>query len=163
MRHRRRPFSHARVLALVVGLVGFACDDGKSGDSGSSCGETEGSEVVPIAIDCSFVFANNQIDVTYEPSMLVETPVGGKLIASGALSDDEFEGRSFSITIYAEDGSVLSHALYQMNRTHLPQNEFEGDHGFTGLNSVKDPDADENVQFACFARDPANPPHAWEN
>jgi hypothetical protein len=150
------PFSHARALALVIGLVGFACDEGK--------GPMAGTEVVPIAVDCSFVFAGNQIDVTYESSSgLVETPVGGKLIARGVLSDDEFEGRSYSLTIYAEDSSVYSHTLYQMDRTHLPYNEFAGDHGFTGLHWVEDPDAGEVVQFACFARDPAHPPHAWEN
>jgi hypothetical protein len=27
----------------------------------------------------------------------------------------------------------------------------------------EDPDADENAQYACFARDPAEPAHAWEN
>jgi hypothetical protein len=159
----RPPSSHARVLALVIGLVASACDDGKSGNTESSCGET-GGEVVPIAVDCSFVFADNQIDVTYESAVATaETPVGGKLIATGGLSDGEQDGRSFTITIYAEDGSVLSHVLYQMQRTHLPYNEFAGDHGFTGLHSVKDPDAGENLQFACFARDPADPPHAWEN
>jgi hypothetical protein len=159
----RRPFSHARVLALVViGLVGAACDDGKNTEAVAD--DTGGNEVVPIAIDCSFVFADNQIDVTYESSGApVETPVGGKLIATGTLTDDQFEGRAFSLGIHAEDGSVSASTLYQMERTHLPQNEFVGDHGFTGLNWVRDPDANETLQFACFARDPAAPPHAWTN
>ena len=67
-----------------------------------------------------------------------------------------------SLTIFAEDSSVLSHTLYQMDRTHLPYNEFYGDHGFTGLHWVKDPDAQEVVQFACFARDPGAPPQFWD-
>jgi hypothetical protein len=152
----------ARALVLVIGLLGFACDDGKSGDSVGD--DTGGTEVVPIAVDCSFVFADNQIDVTYEVAGgMVETPVGGKLIAQGTLSDPEFDARTFSLGIYAEDGSVSSRTLYQMDRTHLPYNEFAGDHGFTGLHWVRDPDAQEVLQFACFARDPADPPHAWEN
>jgi hypothetical protein len=165
MVHRcRASFSHALALASLIGLVAFGCDDGKSGGTGSSCDDPTGTEVVPIAVDCSFVFAGNQIDVTYESSGTgVETPVGGKLIASGALSDDEFDGRTFALSIYAEDSSVSSYTLYQMDRTRLPYNEFVGDHGFTGLNSVKDPDAGEVVQFACFARDPSDPPQAWEN
>lgn len=119
---------------------------------------------MPIAIDCSFSYADEQIDVTYDvDGGQAEFPVGGKLLAQGALFDSPYEGRSFSLTIYAEDSSVLAHSLYQMDPTRLPINEFVGDHGFTGLNWVKDPDTQENVQFACFARDPGDPVHAWQD
>ncbi|HVH98275.1 MAG TPA: hypothetical protein VM869_06185 [Enhygromyxa sp.] len=156
--------SHAHALALILGLAAAGCDDGKHRGAAELADDTGPEEAVPIAVDCSFVFANNQIDVTYESSgMSVETAVGGKLIASGVLSDDEFEGRTFSLSVYAEDSSVLSSALYQMDRTRLPYNEFYGNHGFTGLHSVRDPDAQETVQFACFARDPGDSPQFWED
>lgn len=157
-----------RVAALVLAVAG--CDESEPapGSTASNCEEgstsSGGAAAVPIAIDCSFVFADVQHDVTYAPAdMRTDTAVGGKLIASGMLSDDEYEGRSFSLNIYAEDGTVGVHSLYQLDRSRLPANEFFGDHGFTGLNQVNDPDGDDEVQFACFARDPADPPHAWEN
>jgi hypothetical protein len=155
--------THAHALTLLLALAAAGCDDPKSRDNDELADDTGPQESVPIAIDCSFVFADNQIDVSYEATGTpTETPVGGKLIASGMLTDDAFEGRSFSLTIYAEDSSVLSSALYQMDPTRLPYNEFYGNHGFTGLQSVKDPDAQENVQFACFARDPGDPPKSWD-
>jgi hypothetical protein len=149
-----------RGLVLGVAAALAACDDGGATGEGGSAGDTE----VPIAVDCSFSFAGVQTDVTYTVSdERTDTAVGGKLIASGMLSDPEYESRTFSLTIFAEDSSVGATAIYQMSRTQLPANEFHGDHGFTGLNWVKDPDADESVQYACFARDPADPAHAWEN
>lgn len=158
----RLRLTHA--FALLLGLAIAGCDEGKNTDAAEQADDTGPDEAVPIAIDCSFVFADNQIDVTYEsPAMSVDTPVGGKLIASGVLWDDAFEGRSFSLTIFAEDGSVSTSALYQMDRTQLPANEFFGNHGFTGLQSVRDPDAQQTVQFACFARDPSDPPKYWQD
>jgi hypothetical protein len=162
-----RKFLGVVVMALVLGS---GCDEEKSdgngnGGSGVDCDAPLGEgDPVPIAVDCSYYYDGDQIDVTYEVSETpTETPVGGKLIASGMLSDPEYDGRSFSVSIYAEDGTVGTTAIYQMGRNCLPQNEFWGDHGFTGLNWVKDPDSGENVQYACFARDPAAPPHAGEN
>ncbi len=156
-----------RWIGCAAVVLATACDsDGKAADA-PGCDESEGGSAgeaaVPIAIDCSFSFADVQTDVTYLVGEDVETMVGGKLIASGNLSDPEYESRTFSLTIYAEDSSVLATSIYQMSRTQRPANEFHGDHGFTGLNWVKDPDAQENVQYACFARDPADPVHAWEN
>lgn len=166
--HYGMPSANARpclVSALLTAVLG--CDPGEAaGTEGCDAASTGGQaqEAVAIAVDCSFVFGDAQIDVTYEVSGdAPDVALGGKLIASGHLSDSEYEGRSFSMTIFAEDGTVQSSALYQLDRTRLPVNEFQGDHGFTGLNSVKDPDAQEGVQFACFARDPAMPVHAWEN
>lgn len=139
------------------------CDEAGA-EAGAESGADAGEDAVPIAVDCSFVFADVQTNVTYEVGEeTAATPVGGMLIATGNLSDPEYESRSFSLAIYAEDGSVGATALYQMSRTQRPANEFHGDHGFTGLNSVKDSVSGENVQYACFARDPADPAHAWEN
>jgi hypothetical protein len=167
-----RMTSVQRLLLLSAALAAAvaACDaaDPAPASTASNCdGASTSSDdgaAVPIAIDCSFVFADVQHDVSYAPAdARTETAVGGKLIASGMLSDDEYEGRSFSLTIYAEDGTVGTHTLYQLDRSRLPVNEFYGDHGFTGLHQVSDPDGEDAVQFTCFARDPADPPHAWEN
>ncbi|MBC8067102.1 MAG: hypothetical protein IAG13_02115 [Deltaproteobacteria bacterium] len=166
MTSAQRLLLHLAALATAVA----ACDKADV-DSASTASNCDGSSTssgdgaaVPIAIDCSFVFAEVQHDVTYAPAdARTDTALGGKLIASGMLSDPEYEGRSFSLSIYAEDGTVGTHTLYQLDRTRLPVNEFFGDHGFTGLGSVNAPDGDDGVQFACFARDPSDPPHAWEN
>jgi hypothetical protein len=152
-------------LAAAVAACDPADTEPATTSSATECDDgLGGTTPVPIAIDCSFVFADVQHDVTYEPSdSRTETPVGGKLIAGGMLSDGEYDGRSFSLTVYAEDGTVGTHTLYQFDRTRLPANEFYGDHGFTGLHMVKDPDGDDEVQFACFARDPNDAPHAWQD
>jgi hypothetical protein len=157
--------------ALLLSVI--ACDAGKSsvaattetGAVDASAGEApESSAGIPasIAVDCSFVFDNVQTDLTYAFGQHFDTPVGGKLIAAGSLDGSPFDGATFSIGIYAEDGTVGSTTIYQMGAG-LPVNEFVGDHGFTGLNWVRDPDAQEVVQYACFARDPADPPHSWED
>lgn len=163
MTHRLR-LTHAPVLAFVLSLAIAGCDEGKNNDAADQA-DSGPEEAVAIAVDCSFVFGDDaQIDVTYETSgMAIDTAVGGKLIASGVLWDDEFEGRSFSLTIFAEDSSVSTSSLYQMDRTRLPANEFYGNHGFTGLRSVRDPDAQGTLQFACFARDPGDSPKFWQN
>jgi hypothetical protein len=157
-------------MALLLGVT--ACDARGSSAAGTSetgavdgsAGEANESSGIPasIAVDCSFVFENVQTDVTYAFGQHFDTAVGGKLIAAGSLDGSPFEGATFSIGIYAEDGTVGSTTIYQMGGD-LPVNEFVGDHGFTGLNWVRDPDAQEVVQYACFARDPADPPHAWED
>jgi hypothetical protein len=162
------PIRAISTLAIVACVLVSGCDADDDGAAVPGCESSAGDSVgtpiaVAIAVDCSFSFAGEQIDVTYQAGDgRIETPVGGKLVAGGMLDDSEFEGRSFSMIIYAEDSSVLSSSLYQMDQTRLPTNEFWGDHGFTGLHGVKDPEAQENVQFACFAREPTDPPHSWE-
>lgn len=158
------------MAVVVLGVLGGACDTastvgGSTGAGGSAAADdgATGSPIVAIAIDCSFVYAGTQTDVTYEPSDdRTVTAVGGSLLANGVLSDDEYEGRSFSLSMYAEDGSVSMYVLYQMDRSQLPHNEFYGDHGFTGLHVVREPGTNESVQFACFARRSDEPPHVWE-
>jgi hypothetical protein len=60
------------VAVLCLGLtVPSACDEGMADDG-------EGV-AVPIAVDCSFVFAGTQTDVTYEVTdgERTETAIGG--------------------------------------------------------------------------------------
>jgi hypothetical protein len=122
-----------------------------------------GCETVPIAVDCSYVYDGKQIDVSYEENETKETAVGGSLVVDASLFDDEIDGRSFSITVFAEDSAEHTGALYQMMRDELPTNEFVGDHGFTGLNTVWDSANQESLQYACFARRPSERQHKWKN
>jgi hypothetical protein len=162
-------------LATVTLLL-CACDKGTT-DLGefddAGCPEPqpdesgdEPGEAVPIAVDCSMSWSGVTEAFRFEAATLGdETPPIeiGPLLVNARLFDDQFEGRSFNITIYKDDGSVGSTAIYQMDRTRLPVNEFWGDHGFTGLNWVRDPDSGGNLQYACFASDPADPIHSWDD
>jgi hypothetical protein len=161
-------------LAFTPLLLALACDQGDTsvggfdddGCDGAETGdEPDPSGFAPIAVDCSFSFEGVQQDATVLPIEIDEPPTElafGDLKVGLNLSDSEFEGRTFSITVYKEDSSVLSTAIYQMLSSRLPVNEFVGQHGFTGLNWVKDPAVQENLQYACFARDPNDPPISWE-
>lgn len=140
----------------------LACDEG-----GGQC-ETPGEqeEVAPIAVDCSFSFDGVQYDASVAPGASEEEAMTeleiGDLNVDLNLLDSEHAGRTFSLTIYKADSSVLSTGIYQMSRHQLPTNEFAGQHGFTGLNWVKDPAVQANLQYSCFARDPGQPPIAWD-
>lgn len=46
--------------------------------------------------------------------------------------DDGFEGRAVSIHVKEDGRAVMSHLL-QIPRDRVPENQFEGGHGFTGL------------------------------
>jgi len=152
-----------RVMTCAVGLAAMllGCDPG--GGGGGEDGESGGApaEAVPIAIDCSLAF-EGQESITLDTPDVEVTRTFGALQMSAILFDDPYEGRSFDIGFHTDDGTVGTNALYQMDRTKLPVNEFWGDHGFTGLQWVKDPSTGVNVQWACFARDPAEPVHQWE-
>lgn len=162
---------------MTIALVLAACDEGTTDlgqfdDSGCEAPATEdsagGGEPVPLAVDCSIhwdgVTQSFRFEATDDVSGDADPPLAfGPMLVGARLFDDEYDGRSFSISVYKEDGSVGAHTLYQMDRTVRPVNEFWGDHGFTGLNSVSDPDTNEGIQYACFASDPADPIHAWED
>ena len=83
-------------------------------------------------------------------------------IAEGIFSDSEIEGRSFSIRVLDGEALLIS-TLYQMDPAQPPANEFWGDHGFTGLNYVRDPVSGETLQYACVAMDPGAPLHTWDD
>jgi|SRR5688572_9438800 len=149
-----------------------ALDDAGCADPTAASGESGGApggEAVPMVVDCSFHWQGVDTNVRIEPNAESDGSGGDEPLAFGTLlvhtyfSDDEFEGRSFSIGVYKEDGSVGMNALYQMDRTKPLANEFWGDHGFTGLHSVSDPETDEGLQYACFASDPDDPIHVWED
>jgi hypothetical protein len=122
-------------------------------------------EPVPLAVDCSFFYlGETQLVRATDPHVEDPNPVleFGSLRVGMAYFDDPYDGRSFSIAVYTEDGVVGSNTLYQVDRTVPLLNQFVGDHGFTGLHYVSDPGSDETLQYVCFAHDPDDAPSGWE-
>jgi hypothetical protein len=150
MTSRHPHLAYSLVLALSLAA---ACDQGETPIGGfepSECPDPSASDTVAdggdppaeeIAIDCSFSFADNIQTFTFEANVESEPRVVGGDV----------------------DGTVGSTVIYQFAGDTRPVNEFWGQHGFTGLNWVKDPLSGENVQYACFARDPADPVQSWED
>lgn len=147
--------------------IGEFDDAGCPSPAAEDSGGDGGTDAIPLVVDCSFHWDGVTQGVRIEPAGLEDEGTDplefGPLLVSPYLFDDEFEGRSFQITIYKEDGTLTASTLYQMDRTKRPANEFWGDHGFTGLNSVRDSTMNDSLQYACFASDPADPIHVWEN
>lgn len=170
MTHRHPPLACS---LLVLGLALAACDQGETpiggfddegcSDPTAADGADSGDAPLELAVDCSFAFAGAIETTRIEANAEYEARVvGGDLSMAATLSDDEFEGRSFSISIFSTDGTVSTSVLYQVAPGTRPINEFWGQHGFTGLHSVREPASGETVQWACFARDPADPVQGWE-
>jgi len=63
-------------------------------------------------------------------------------------SNSPYEGRSLSISVseMGNGGSGMSQ-LFQMDRRHLPQNEFQGSHGFSGLVYVNHSNEKSQLQY----------------
>jgi hypothetical protein len=172
MTHRHPRLACSVLLLLALPLTA-ACDKGETPIGGfEECPDPSAGSVADggnppadeIAIDCLFSFAGNSQVVTFEANAEYEPRVvGGDLNVTATLFDDEFEGRSFQMSIHALDGSVSTAAIYQFAPDARPVDEFWGDHGFTGLHWVDDPASGEAVQWICAARDPADPVHAWED
>jgi hypothetical protein len=129
-----------------------------SGCDGGGFGDTSG----PLVVDCSFAWEGTTTTLRFEDEAADDLSYGD-LIVSVSLFDDEYEGRSFSVTAYTEDGVVGNTVLYQMVGDEHPRNEFAGQHGFTGLNWVRDPASMNNLQYACFARSPGEAVRGWED
>ena len=166
--------THFRFLPVLLCLGVAACDQGETpiggfDDDGCMANDDGGEERQAMVVDCSFYYAGEQQAVRFEPvnqeseDTLTTVTISETLVVEAALWDDEFEGRSFSIRVFSPEGTSFSSTLYQTGPAR-PRNEFWGDHGFTGLNQVRDPgNPDENLQYACHASDPADPIHEWED
>ncbi|MEM7155326.1 MAG: hypothetical protein AAF799_20930 [Myxococcota bacterium] len=144
-------------------------DDATEGDTPGADSAADGpAEDEGIAVDCSFSFEGEVQTARYNVAdgELPSPPpleFGDALIVEANVFDPDFEVRSFSITVYTEDGALSSTTLYQIAPGTLPVNEFFGQHGFTGLRYVNEPGTTRTLQFACFARTPADPISGWED
>lgn len=174
MLHRYPLLTCSCLLALSLAV---ACDKGETpigGFDDEGCDATAGDDggvrldvaapvLEPIAVDCSFSFPGLDQTVRFEANVDYEPRViGGDLNVVATLTDEEFEGRSFSISVFDIEGTMGATVLYQFPDGTRPVYEFAGDHGFTGLHWVQDPATEDNVQWACFARDPDDPVQGWE-
>ena len=165
MTHLRPSLAYPSLLLALC--LAAACDQGETPIGGfepEECTDPDdGDPPLDIVVDCTIAFADFTETRRFEPNVeSVPWMVGGDLLANANLFDDATEGRSFNITFYDEAGTVGSTAIYQFASGTRPRNEFLGQHGFTGLNWVKDPASDESVQYACFARGPADPIQGWD-
>ncbi len=152
-------------LLWTACLLLIACDDGGAGDG--QCPDTDGpdpTQVAPIAIDCSLTYAQGDVEVmTILPGDELLAQTFGGLTFELLLTDDENAGRSLTVRALDAQDALLVSTLFQMSRFELPRNEFQGQHGFTGLNYVRDHPANETLQYACFARDPDDPVMQWDS
>jgi hypothetical protein len=151
-------------------LLSAACDPeapgagepGESGEAGDSGDSGEG-EPIAVAIDCSMYYAETTETLTVDEDEEAFERTYGQVHVEGRYFDDEFEGRSFQLGFHTDDGVLGVNGLFQMPRDRIVANQFHGDHGFTGLQSVRDPGTEEGIQYACFARDKSAPVHMWED
>jgi hypothetical protein len=64
--------------------------------------------------------------------------------------DDQFEGRALFIKVTGVDESLeFSRQMYQFDRENPPENQFIGNHGFTGLIYVFNPQTSSEMQYYC--------------
>jgi hypothetical protein len=138
------------------GVSGADASGDMSGDvSGTPSGAADGS------IHCTYAYratnVANEAPAPFAPELeerSLEVGPGqaasetlGQLTLSARYAAAEFEGNSFSLTASAGEAQVLS-ALFQFGRS-LPQNQFAGGHGFTGLLYFTHPAAGGDYQAFC--------------
>lgn len=149
----------ALITATALTLV--ACDTLGAGECEDPTID-DPAALAPIAIDCSLSYAQGAVEVlTILPEDAFTAHSFGGLTFELLLTDDENEGRSLTVRALDDQDALLVSTLFQMSRAALPRNEFQGQHGFTGLNFVRDHPAGETLQYACFARDPSDPVVQW--
>jgi hypothetical protein len=168
--------THLSLSLLTVLALGAACDRGETpigGFDSDGCADVADDSggavaVEAMVVDCSFYYQDVQQSVRFESTddvggTLEQVQISDTLVVETTYSDSEFEGRSVSIRVLTAADELITATLYQIDPARRPVNEFWGDHGFTGLNYVRDPANGETLQYACFASDPADPIHEWEN
>lgn len=67
--------------------------------------------------------------------------------------DSAYEGRSLVIRVGRRDtGATIVQHLYQMDRQKQPANQFQGQHGFSGLVYTYHPESGAEMQFILESR-----------
>jgi hypothetical protein len=153
-------------VMLVFGVSGCARDEGSADASGDMSGDMSGarSEGADGSIHCTYAYRVTNVASEGTPPSALELEerrldVGpeeaasetlGQLTLAARYDADEFEGNSFSLSASAAEAQVLS-VLFQFG-SGLPQNQFAGGHGFTGLLYFTHPTAGGDYQAFCEAR-----------
>jgi hypothetical protein len=75
------------------------------------------------------------------------------MVLDAWFQDDEYEGRALTIEVATLDTNRgLAWQLYQFDPQNPVENQFIGEHGFTGLNYVFHPTSAAEVQYYCSVR-----------
>lgn len=117
--------------------------------------------VVPVTIDCQTAYRSS---VTVGIEQESQMSIVGDTEQTVDIGDFEFrlyytdglenwESRSLRLAV-SEAGlnQELTAQLYQLPKDALPQNQFIGGHGFTGLAYVYHPESGAELQYWCVAR-----------
>ena len=113
-----------------------------------SCGSLQHS------IECSFYYRQSSSENKLEEVVLqvsaneTERATLGHLRLDLRYSDDKFEGASAGVRVLAGDQQIFG-SLYQLAQGKRPQNQFQGDHGFTGLIYLTHPREGGDYQLIC--------------
>jgi hypothetical protein len=149
-------------LVLVFGLSG--CARGSSGPDAAADMSGTPSEGAGGSIHCTYAYRLTNVASEGTPPSALELEeraldVGpeeaasetlGQLTLSARYDASQFEGNSFSLTVSAAEAQVLA-VLFQFG-SGLPQNQFAGGHGFTGLLYFTHPTAGGDYQAFCEVR-----------
>jgi hypothetical protein len=149
-------------LGLLFGLAGCVRDNRGADAAGDRSGTP--SEGAGGSIHCTYAYRLTNVASEGTPPSALELEeraldVGpgeaasetlGQLTLSARYGADPFEGNSFSLTVSSAEAQVLS-VLFQFG-SGLPQNQFAGGHGFTGLLYFTHPTAGGDYQAFCEVR-----------
>ena len=144
-------------LPLMLGLA--ACNTLASAESPPTTNEPGAN-----AIECSLHYrasyelleGQSPDDPAFqfaEEAMTLEGNESGtisleNLTVEGNFASDEFEGAAFHLAVETGDVSLFR-AIYQFEHGGVPLNQFHGDHGFTGLLYLTDPEQRGDYQLIC--------------
>jgi hypothetical protein len=116
---------------------------------------------VPLTIDCQTAYRSS---VTVGIEQESQISIVGDTEQTATIGDFEFrlyytdglenwESRSLRLAVAGAGlDQELTAQLYQLPKDALPQNQFIGGHGFTGLAYVYHPDSGAELQYWCVAR-----------
>jgi hypothetical protein len=83
-------------------------------------------------------------------STLQHTEEFEDMVLIAELQVNEYEGNGLHISISdPETGRPLASSLYQFRGKKMPENQFSGGHGFTGLAYINHPQNPSQLQYFC--------------
>ena len=136
--------------SLVWTLSALGCD-GASGDGGGGDLRCSAYYRSSVEGDTEHQALEEHLNAVNEEEQVA---VLGEFRFSVLYFDDEYEGRELTVTVLdelAQPARTIERQLFQLSRDSAPVNEFEGDHGFTGLSYVYHPTASGELQYLCHS------------
>jgi hypothetical protein len=151
----------ALLPSLLVGPAPWGCTTGEGDEEVPAVGPNPSMDGADGAIRCTYAYraSNDAADgvaaTTFEERVLMVGPTEsvsetlGQLTLSASYNVAEYDSDSFNLTAAAGGVSVLA-VLFQLSDG-LPENQFSGGHGFTGLLYFTHPSAGGDYQAFCEA------------